>query len=836
MYVELEYLKFRNVLSYGAKEVEHRFEPGLTMISGRNGTGKSTLLEVLCYNWYGKPYRKVKLEALINRDNRKGLETESGIIIDHKDRYRIIRSMKPNSLKVFKNDQPFEMLSTRELNQDEITKILGIDYKMFKQIVSLAVTYNKPFLTLEAAEKREIVESIFNVKIFGAMSDALKKKISTEKVKYAVNKKTVEMLEENINLMRKNVIENKRANVEFETNRQADIKDIETNIISTKTLITRMEREIAENIIAEAKLKAQRTELVEIITKKEEALKTISGDVNNEAINGILAELKEISDKVIALEDQIGKMGREEIHFELDADIIEINKRNEVLKSQLADIRAKIDTAQKNKVDYTTDTEYSNLIKEEIDINDVQMVESKKSITEITGEMLLPAFLKSMENKKSDLTRQETSSINAVKTENDYIYYLKNNTVCSKCKGPITEEFRALEIKKSEAEVHAHTLVLEKVQSDLAACEKKAVLLYNLTLKNRELEIRLADIRTSVVKRVAALDKEQSDKVMMLNRDVSAMEKHIADNIFKVNENMTRIRGEHNKKITALTDEKSKLQLLKVSKENQIVTIKEGARTAAEQELTQLRGDLKSIGISMEFSSNNIKISTITLDNSKIQEQKYEQSKIEITERKPPFDLPVIEKDFKNKIEEFKTAYLENGAMADKLKVYDITQSMLSEEGIKSFFLKRLTPILNAKVNEYLDKFDIPVRMTFNDQMEESIHNIGRESEEVSYFSYSEGEKKSIDISILMSFIDITKVICNWTCNILMIDELIDAQVDFPRLEKIIECLKEFSGSGAIPSIYVISHRLIEDVAAYFKRIITTNKVDGFSEMAVRKI
>jgi energy-coupling factor transporter ATP-binding protein EcfA2 len=120
--------------------------------------------------------------------------------------------------------------------------------------------------------------------------------------------------------------------------------------------------------------------------------------------------------------------------------------------------------------------------------------------------------------------------------------------------------------------------------------------------------------------------------------------------------------------------------------------------------------------------------------------------------------------------------------------------------------------------------------------MEEQIFNIGKENEIVSYFSYSEGEKKSIDIAILMSFIDITKIICNWNTNILLIDELIDAQVDFPRLEKIVECLKEFSGSQMIPSIYIISHRLMDDLSQYFKRIIITNKVNGFSEMLVKKL
>lgn len=782
MYVELEYLKFKNVLSYGAKEITHQVEPGLTMISGRNGTGKSTFLEVLCYNWYGKPYRKIKLEAMINRNNQKGMETETGIIIDKKDRYRILRGMKTKTqsyLKVFKNDTPFEMLSTRELNQDEITKILGIDYKMFKQIVSLAVTYNRPFLTQEAAEKREIVESIFNIKIFGAMLENLKKKISSEKVKYTVNKKTVEMLEESVGIMRKHIIDVKKSIKEFEENKAIDILSAEHTIESLNTTIRQATNAIG---LGKDKLKVwehKTSVLTSSIAEKEEELKKASTDVDNPAIATLMQE-------VTALEESIKKCEAEIIDWE---------------NTGVKDVKA----------DYDADPEYAELSKRETEICTGGRAKLDAALAELTTGIPKTERLAQLKHSLDYFTKLINENQKTIQDENEYIEYLESHDVCQKCKAKITEEFQTQEIKKSQEKIATINETTGKLVINKAVTETNIDSINKLARDIENIDTELHSIQSAKKLRMAAVDK-QCAKIM------------------------TDRQAEINHKIFTLKNENSSRQLAMTLKQNNITKLKTEKEQTIKKEIFDLKNEIERNKIKSENEQNFITSNETTIQKSKEQLTTEEKRKADITDRKPPFNLSTTEREFKEKISAFQEAYKENSVMADNLKVYDIAANMLSEEGIKSFFFKRLTPILNAKINEYLDKFEIPIRVKFNDQMEEDIYNVGDDSEVVSYYSYSEGEKKSIDTAILMSFIDITKVICNWNCNILMIDELIDGQVDAPRLEKMMECIREFSASGMIPSIYIISHRQIEEMLPYIKRTISINKVEGFSELTVKKI
>ena len=46
------------------------------MIVGTNGAGKSTILDALCFSLYGKAFRKIKKDQLINTTNEKGAVVE----------------------------------------------------------------------------------------------------------------------------------------------------------------------------------------------------------------------------------------------------------------------------------------------------------------------------------------------------------------------------------------------------------------------------------------------------------------------------------------------------------------------------------------------------------------------------------------------------------------------------------------------------------------------------------------------------------------------------------------------------------------------------------------
>ena len=97
MFVKLKTLKFKNVLSYGNYISEFDFTKGMNLISAKNGSGKTTILEALSFCLFGKPYRDIKIAELVNRKNRKGLYTEISFDIDS-DNYEITRTLSPSKL------------------------------------------------------------------------------------------------------------------------------------------------------------------------------------------------------------------------------------------------------------------------------------------------------------------------------------------------------------------------------------------------------------------------------------------------------------------------------------------------------------------------------------------------------------------------------------------------------------------------------------------------------------------------------------------------------------------------------------------------------------------
>jgi hypothetical protein len=135
---------------------------------------------------------------------------------------------------------------------------------------------------------------------------------------------------------------------------------------------------------------------------------------------------------------------------------------------------------------------------------------------------------------------------------------------------------------------------------------------------------------------------------------------------------------------------------------------------------------------------------------------------------------------------------------------------------------------LNKKVNEYLGRFDIPITIMFNEFMEENISTFGKFTG-LPYHSFSEGEKKRIDIAILLSFIETTKIISNWSTNIIFFDELLDTSTDEEGMYKIMDSIKNLIIKDGNLCIYVMTHRQSE---YYFDHIYNVNMSAGFSKIS----
>ena len=75
--IHFKKVRWKNLLSSGNKFTTIELDrSSTTLIVGENGAGKSTLLDALCYGLYGKGFRNLKKELLVNSINQKEMLIE----------------------------------------------------------------------------------------------------------------------------------------------------------------------------------------------------------------------------------------------------------------------------------------------------------------------------------------------------------------------------------------------------------------------------------------------------------------------------------------------------------------------------------------------------------------------------------------------------------------------------------------------------------------------------------------------------------------------------------------------------------------------------------------
>lgn len=173
-------LQWRNIFSYGddITEIEFSDEGKLWQLSGKSGSGKSSLLSIPKLLLFGKTEggdgKPVDMADVSNWLNKKGWIC--GTIVKNNDTYVIERTFSPSSLTITKNGEPLEKAGVKNMQGIIDTEILdNMPYNIFANVMSLSLNNFKSFISMSPADKRLIIDKIFSLEIINKVYELVRK-------------------------------------------------------------------------------------------------------------------------------------------------------------------------------------------------------------------------------------------------------------------------------------------------------------------------------------------------------------------------------------------------------------------------------------------------------------------------------------------------------------------------------------------------------------------------------------------------------------------------------------------------------------------------------------
>lgn len=175
-----ERIRFKNFMSYGNSwtEIDLNSSPR-TLVIGKNGNGKSVAItETLCFALFGKSFRGANKPQLVNSINERDCVVEVEFT-KRNSRYKVVRGIKPAIFEIYKDGNLIPVDSSLKDQQKEFeSTVIETNFDTFIQVVILGSASYIPFMKLAAKERRQIVETLLDLRVFSNIHATMKTKLS----------------------------------------------------------------------------------------------------------------------------------------------------------------------------------------------------------------------------------------------------------------------------------------------------------------------------------------------------------------------------------------------------------------------------------------------------------------------------------------------------------------------------------------------------------------------------------------------------------------------------------------------------------------------------------
>ena len=454
------------------------------LITGKTGSGKSTLFDAFVYALYNKTTSGKDIASL--RTKTADDKTRTTVIFDFELKnklYRVERTLaytkkgnknqtsgKVALIEIVDNNE--NVLATKEQDvKEKIEQIIGLDDKQFCQLIILPQGKFKDFLLSKSSEKKETLRSLFNTFFYQKFIDKLSAYAKEQDNDYKLKEREL------ITKFDQFIFDEKLDKFEFLKEENFENVNIQINnqgnIISEKeNVLTNLNKEL-ENLREEhAKITKLNDKFVEFDELKEKYEEIIKEENNIIEIQNIIKKLEELEknidriseyNKLITKENELVKK-KEDLEKDFkdysnkrDSNVklgeqLEVEKKEiEVIKNKLAEVKYFYDNISAFELAFKEKKECETKLKE-FDRNKLELSKYKENI------------LKLEQSNKQELEKSESLKTNISKID---LSIVKKEVEVEKL-----EEYKndksSLEKNKVELEAKIDKLnLLRQKQSDL---------------------------------------------------------------------------------------------------------------------------------------------------------------------------------------------------------------------------------------------------------------------------------------------------------------------------------------------------------------------------------
>jgi len=832
--------------------IDLEFEDGkLILITGRNGSGKSALIQAIPFTLYGSCEKGRSDDVLNNRIN-KDCATYVEFEINN-DLYRVERYVKyksiGNSARILKNGVEYKK-GSREVTS-ECERLL-VPQKLFNNTMMFSQKVKTFFTDLTDSEQKDIFRKILQLDEFLDYYKITNEKISeNEKIMLVATNNILSSelflknLEDQLNDLKNKEIEYKNdKNLKIESfekdqeNLQLEISVIEKSINDIIEKYPNIEEDIQSLRIKFAEV---RQEIINVDNLKNNEIEKITINFENdkklllsenETLNTSFTNDK--NSKIISLkheyESNIENTGNNLKNKKIELD----NLKNDFISKNTLDLQSKI--SEINELNLNEKNKFLNKNKDEID-NLTNKFNNDKEI-----------FVNKLNKLVIDKSKNETIILNykndIKKLEKDIIKFQniinsddKICPICLKSMDDVSELNK--HISEIEMEIKKCLDFIEKSENDNISITKHIdeincniinlmsdfnndkVIIENSNTRNLSGIIIINNEEIEKIKETLqyienTIEKKYSDEYLVYVTDCDKITFSLIDNY---NNQMVIINNDYSKNISLNNDNylvklKNVEEIFKKNTldiEDKYIKIKENLQNNL-TEISKNGNYLAPISNNLKEFENNKqsvlqKILVLKTSADLCKTTYFDNSQFTAVEN----SIEVVKEKIKNHI-------IEKNQYSDLINIYNFWKDGFSSSGIQSMLIDEAIPFMNSRSSEYLEKICLGRYSLSFDTMKETKSGELKDKINVNVFDtltlsdarikFSGGQERIIDIATILTLGDLQEKIQDISFNILLFDEIFDT-LDDENIRYVSDLLKQISSEK---SIVLISHRHINQI------------------------